>query len=53
MIYRPKMIQPWMYEALAESIEQNGGKPEEVKKYLGYAADAAKLKKSPTTSSAR
>lgn len=41
MIYRPKMIEPWMYEALAQSIKLNGGRPEDVKKYLGYAADMA------------
>ncbi|MDR3637413.1 MAG: hypothetical protein P4L84_26650 [Isosphaeraceae bacterium] len=41
MIYRPKMIEPWMYEALAQSLKLNGGRPDEVRKYLGYAADMA------------
>ncbi len=45
---RPKMIQPWMYDALAQSIKLNRGREEDVKLYLGYAADAAKISKNPT-----
>ena len=43
---RTKMIEPWMYDALAQSVKLNGGRPSDVKKYLGWAADAAW--KSPT-----
>lgn len=38
---RRKNQETWMYEAVAMAIEMNGGKPEDVKKYLGYAADLA------------
>lgn len=33
--------EPWLYELLAVSIELNKGKPEDVRKALGYAADQA------------
>lgn len=44
---RQKMIEPWMYEALAQSMKLNGGRPDEVKKHLGYAADSAWGKPTP------
>lgn len=44
---RRKMIEPWMYEALAQSIKLNGGRREDVEKYLGWAADAAWGTKNP------
>jgi tetratricopeptide (TPR) repeat protein len=38
---RAKDPAPWLYEMLALSIEMNKGRPEDVKKALGYAADQA------------
>ncbi|MDR3619824.1 MAG: hypothetical protein P4L85_10785 [Paludisphaera borealis] len=39
--HRRKNVEPWMYEALALAIEMNGGRPEDVKKSLDFAADLA------------
>lgn len=44
---RPKSAEFWMYEALALAIEMNGGKPEDVKTALNYAADLAQRSHNP------
>ena len=41
LTYRNSNREPWMYEAMALAIKMNKGKPEDVKKTLGYAADMA------------
>ncbi len=41
LTHRNSNREPWMYEAMALAIEMNKGKPEDVKKTLGYAADMA------------
>jgi len=45
--HRPKNAEFWMYEALALAIEMNGGKPEDVKTALEYAADLAQRSHNP------
>ena len=47
LTYRHSNREPWMYEAMALAIEMNKGKPEEVKKTLGYAADMAFQTRNP------
>ncbi|WP_165064192.1 hypothetical protein [Paludisphaera rhizosphaerae] len=44
---RPKSAEFWMYEALALAIEMNGGKPEDIKTALDYAADLAQRSHNP------
>ena len=44
---RVKNREPWMYEALALSIEMNNGRPEDVKTALNYAADQAQRTHNP------
>ena len=36
-----------MYDALALAVKENGGKKEDVKKYMGYAADMAVKSRNP------
>jgi hypothetical protein len=48
LTHRRKNAEPWMYEALAMAIEMNGGKPEDVKSSLNYAADLAQRTHNPT-----
>jgi hypothetical protein len=43
----PKLAEPWMYEALALSIEINKGSAADVKKALNYAADLAQHSHNP------
>jgi hypothetical protein len=45
--HRSKNVEPWMYEALALAIEMNGGKPEDVKTSLNFAADLAQRTHNP------
>ena len=45
--FRPKSVEPWMYDALALAVKENGGKDADVKKYMGYAADAAVMSRNP------
>ena len=47
LTYRNTNREPWMYEAMALAIEMNKGKPEDVKKTLGYAADMALETRNP------
>ena len=47
LIYRPKNQEPWMYQALALAIQENKGKPEEIKQSLDYAADLAQRSHNP------
>jgi hypothetical protein len=47
LTYRLKNRQPWMYSALALAIQENKGKPEEVRLMFKYAADEAKLSGNP------
>jgi hypothetical protein len=47
LTYRPKSALPWMYTALGLAIEENKGKPEEVRLMFKYAADAARLSQNP------
>ncbi|WP_148593373.1 tetratricopeptide repeat protein [Aquisphaera giovannonii] len=44
---RVSQREPWMYEALALSIEMNNGRPEDVKTALNYAADLAQRTHNP------
>jgi hypothetical protein len=41
LTYRQKYREAWMYEAAAMAKEMIGGTPDEVRKFLGYAADLA------------
>ena len=45
--HRRKNAEPWMYEALALAIEMNGGRPEDVKTSLNFAADLAQRTHNP------
>jgi len=45
--HRRKNAEPWMYEALAMAIEMNGGRPEDVKTSLDFAADLAQRTHNP------
>jgi hypothetical protein len=47
LTYRSKSAQPWMYTALGLAIEENKGKPEEIRLMFRYAADAARLSQNP------
>jgi hypothetical protein len=44
---RPKNAESWMYVALAMALEENRGRPEDVKTALNYAADMARRSHNP------
>jgi hypothetical protein len=47
LTYRSKNAEPWMYGALGLAIEENKGKPDEIRLMFKYAADAARATQNP------
>jgi hypothetical protein len=47
LTYRHKDAQPWMYSALGMALEENRGKPDEVRLMFKYSSDAAQKSQNP------